>query len=110
MPPSMMEFVARLLFSRGSVRIVADHGSMSTATRHAARMRLARWDPDTSARFQHAGIDAFDAPSTAIVNGPIDITLELDAYGERDARLRIAQALYGAMIVQPQDFIIVAAC
>jgi hypothetical protein len=81
---------------------------MTIASRYAARIVLPRWDPDARVRLERAGISIFRDPGSPLINEPVDITLELDATSEIDARVQIGRALKGWATISPLDFVIVA--
>ena len=67
-------------------------------------VRLPRWSPDLRERLVGAKIDRFREPES-YGNEPVEITLELCAASEADARARIRSALApaGARLM-PGDF------
>lgn len=82
---------------------------MRTTARHAVRMMLPRWDPGVRMRLEEASIAIVREPERPLINEPVDVTLELCAADERDARLQVGRALSGWVMIAPQDFIVVAA-
>jgi hypothetical protein len=84
---------------------------MATAVRHEVWMRLPGWDPEAAARLRAARIELVwrEAPGAELLNRSIEVSLELEAADESDARRQIERALDGWTRLWDVDFIAVAA-
>ena len=67
-------------------------------------VRLPRWSPDLAKRLRALDIDVFRAPES-YGNEPVELTLELFAADQADARMRIRGAVAPVGVkLRPQDF------